>query len=194
MKLETVEKKLHMTYPKDFRNIYQSGAMRWVCSKPQAKSHLFPNKLLEPECYPYWNLLEFSVVEWSNHYLIERVQEAGGQWKEGVQILPFAWEDEGDAYFFNAALGEQESPVFMLSKDSGEVGIWSHSFENFICAHLCEPIWSGRIAADHWWVQNQLRWLTPEHQSTLTSGDPDALEKLLYQTSCWENINYISYR
>ena len=194
MKLETVEKKLHMTYPKDFRNIYQSGAMRWVCSKPQAKSHLFPNKLLEPEYYPYWNLLEFSVVEWSNHYLIERVQEAGGQWKEGVQILPFAWEDEGDAYFFNAALGEQESPVFMLSKDSGEVGVWSHSFENFICAHLCEPIWSGRIAADHWWVQNQLRWLTPEHQATLTSGDPDALEKLLYQTSCWENINYISYR
>ena len=173
MKLETVEKKLHMAYPKAFREIYEAGAMRWVCSKPQAKSHLFPNKLLEPEYYPYWNILEFSVVEWSNHYLMERVQEWHGQWKEGVQILPFAWEDEGDAYFFDAALGEQESPVFMLSKD-GEVGIWSHSFENFICAHLCEPVLRERIPVNHWWVQNQLRWLTPEHQAALTSGDREA--------------------
>ena len=38
MKLETVEKKLHMAYPKAFREIYEAGAMRWVCSKPQAKS------------------------------------------------------------------------------------------------------------------------------------------------------------
>ena len=217
----------------------------------------------------YWNLLEFSVVEWSNHYLMERVQEWRGQWKEGVQILPFAWEDEGIWSFFStvsnficvsppnishpaafppapvigetaevgddvliyhgvtlggtgkdqgkrhptignnvlipyaflskyfssssfstsssralmadsfsrvglltlvwstsSALGEQESPVFMLSK-GGEVGIWSHSFENFICAHLCEPVLSERMPVNHWWVQNQLRWLTPEHQATL---------------------------
>ena len=193
MKLETVEKKLHMAYPKAFREIYEAGAMRWVCSKPQAKSHLFPNKLLEPEYYPYWNILEFSVVEWSNHYLMERVQEWHGQWKEGVQILPFAWGDEGDAYFFDAALGEQESPVFMLSKD-GEVGIWSHSFENFICAHLCEPVLRERIPVNHWWVQNQLRWLTPEHQAALTSGDPAVLEKLLSQTSCWEDTDYLSYQ
>ena len=193
MKLETVEKKLHMAYPKAFRAIYEAGAMRWMCSKPQAKSHLFPNKLLEPEYYPYWNLLEFSTVEWSNHYLMERVQEWRGQWKEGVQILPFAWEDEGDAYFFDAALGEQESPVFMLSKD-GEVGLWSRSFENFVCAHLCEPVLRERIPVSHWWVQNQLRWLTPEHQAALTSGNPDVLEKLLSQTNCWENTDYVIYQ
>lgn len=194
MKLETIEKKLHMTYPKDFRDIYESGAMRWVCGKPQAKSHLFPNKLLEPKYYPCWNLLEFWVVEWFNLHLIERVQADGGQWKEGVQILPFALEDDGDVYFFNAALGEQESTVFLLSKFSGEVGLFCHSFENFICAHLCEPVCNGKIAVNHWWVQNQLRWLTPEHQAALTSDDPDVLKKLLEQTNCREDIDYISYR
>lgn len=194
MKLETVEKKLHVTYPKEFRDIYETGAMRWLCSKPQAKSHLFPNKLLEPEYYPYWNLLEFSVVEHMRGTLCLRVELDRGHWKEGAQILPFAWDDEGDAYFFDAALATPEAPVFSWVRSTGEVGLVNHSFEHFICSHLCEPVLNGKIPAGHWWVQNQLRWLTPEHQAALTSSDPDVLEKLLRQTDCWEATDYVSYR
>ncbi|MEY8386430.1 SMI1/KNR4 family protein [Oscillospiraceae bacterium 38-13] len=193
MKLETVEKKLGLTYPQAFREIYESGAMCWMCGIPQAKSHLFPNKMLEPESYPYWNLLEFSTVEWSSQYLLERVQEAGGRWKEGVRILPFAWDDEGDAYFFDAALEDPAAPVFSWMRSFGEAGLVNRSFENFICSHLCEPVLNRGLPANHWWVQNQLRWLTPEHRDALTSGDPEALEKLFSATDCWENTDYISY-
>ena len=107
MKLETVEKKLHMTYPKDFRDIYESGAMRWVCSKPQAKSHLFPNKLLEPEYYPYWNFLEFSVVEWSNHHLIEMADNgrkesryflSHGKMRETLIFSMLHWENRNPQF------------------------------------------------------------------------------------------------
>ena len=47
MKLETVEKALQLTYPPAFRELYEAGALRWLCGRPQAKSHLFPNQLLE---------------------------------------------------------------------------------------------------------------------------------------------------
>jgi len=195
MKLETVEKTLHMAYPKAFREIYEAGAMHWLCGRPQAKTHLFPNQILnamEQEYYPYWNLLEFSAVAWSSNYLHARIREIGGRWKEGVQMLPFAREDEGGAYFFNAALGEQDSSVFLINRD-GEAGLVNRSFEHFICSHLCEPVLYHGLPADHWWVQNNLRWLTPEHQAALASGDPDVLERLLFQTNCWENTDYISY-
>ena len=63
MKLETVEKSLGLTYPRAFREIYEARAMRWMCGNPQAKAHLFPNRLLEQKWYPYWNLLPFSMAE-----------------------------------------------------------------------------------------------------------------------------------
>mgnify|MGYP001115888434 CR=1 FL=1 len=126
MKLETVEKKLHIAYPQACRSIYESGAMRWMCGRPQAQSHFFPNQLLETMCPEYcrgWSPLLFSDVVLVRENLMEQVQEHGGQWKEGVQILPFAWDDDGDIYFFDAALEDPEAPVFAWMKFSGEIGL-----------------------------------------------------------------------
>ena len=192
MKLETIERTFGMRYPKAFREIYEAGAMGWLCGEPQDKSHLFPNKLLEEEYYPYWNLCDFPDVEQSIGYLKKYIQESGGRWKEDVQVLPLAWQDEGYAFFFNAALGEENSSVFALTVD-GDTARFSRSFENFICARLTESVLNRGMLPDHWWIQNQLQWLTPDHQAALTSGDPNVLENLLSQTDCWERTDYVSY-
>lgn len=196
MKLETVEKKLGLTYPQAFREIYESGAMRWMCGKPQAKSHLGPNlllKTLNPEYYPHWDFLAFSMVERTRGRLFLRIKLNRGRWKEGAQPLPFAVTTEGDIYFLDAALEDPAAPVFWWIQEYGTIGRVHHSFENFICSNLCWPVLHYGMAADHWWVQNQLRWLTPEHQAVLASGDPAALEALFTQTGCCEDADYISY-
>ena len=174
MKLETVEKKLHIAYPQACRSIYESGAMRWMCGRPQAQSHFFPNQLLETMCPEYCR--------------------GCGQWKEGVQILPFAWDDDGDIYFFDAALEDPEAPVFAWMKFSGEIGLTNRSFEHFIFSHLCEPILYADLPADHWWVRKQQGWLTPEHQAVLASGDSEALEELFSQLDIWEETDYLIYQ
>ena len=197
MKLETVEKKLHIAYPQACRSIYESGAMRWMCGRPQAQSHFFPNQLLETMCPEYcrgWSPLLFSDVVLVRENLMEQVQEHGGQWKEGVQILPFAWDDDGDIYFFDAALEDPEAPVFAWMKFSGEIGLTNRSFEHFIFSHLCEPILYADLPADHWWVRKQQGWLTPEHQAVLASGDSEALEELFSQLYIWEETDYLIYQ
>lgn len=193
MKLETVEKSMHITYPKAFREIYEAGAMRWMCGPPQAKSHLFPNQLLEQKWYSYWNLLPFSMAERMRGTLCLRIKLDRGRWKDGAQPLPFAAEDEGDILFFDAGLEDPAAPVFCWERDCGRIGLIHHSFEFFICARLCWPVLHQGMPVDHWWVQNQLRWLTPEHQAIWASGDRDALEELFSQTNCYENTDYVSY-
>lgn len=192
MTLETIEKMFGMRYPKAFREIYQTGAMGWLCGEPQTQAHLFPNKLLEENYYPYWNLCDFPGVEWSINYLKKYIPENGGRWREDVQVLPLAWMDEGEAFFFNAALGEEDSSVFMMNAD-GDTARLSHSFENFICARLAESVLNRGMPPEHWWVRNQLRWLTPEQQAAFTSGDPNVLENLLAETDCWERTDYVTY-
>lgn len=193
MKPETVEKKLGLTYPRAFREIYEAGAMRWLCGRPQAKSHLLPNLLLEQKWYPYWNLLPFSAVERMRGTLCLRIELDRGRWKESAQPLPFAADDDGDIYFFDAALAGPDTPVFNWARDCGAIELIHHSFEHFICSHLCWPVLHQEMPLDHWWVQNQLRWLTPEHQKVWASGHQDALETLFSQTNCCEGTHYVTY-
>lgn len=194
MKLETVEKQLHLTYPKAFREIYDAGALHWLCGRPQAKSHLFPNQLLEEPYYPHWDLLPFSDVKRIRGYLHMQMELNGGCWKDGVQPLPFAAEGEGDIFFFDAALNRPDAPVFCWAKDRGEVSAFSRSFEEFICAELCERVANGLIPLEHWWVQKQLRWLTPEHQAPFLAGDLRELDRMVFQVSYWEETDYVRRR
>ena len=193
MKLETVEKKLGLTYPRAFREIYEAGALRWLCGRPQAKAHLFPNRLLEQKWYPYWNLLPFSMTERMLGTLRLRIKLDRGRWKEGAQPLPFAADDDGDIYFIDAALEDPAAPVFNWARDCGEIELVHHSFEHFICSHLCWPVLHQEMPPDHWWIQNQLRWLAPDHQRVWASGDMDALEALFLQTNCCKGTDYVSY-
>lgn len=193
MKLETVEKSLGLTYPRAFREIYESGALRWLCGNPQAKAHLFPNRLLQEDYNPQWNLLRFSEVERKQASLCLQVKLNRGRWKEGVHPLPFGEEYQGSIFFFDAALENPEAPVFCWSKDNGRVGLFSRSFEEFICMGLCEPVANGLISLDHWWIQNHMRYLTPEHRAPFLARDLKELDRMVSWMSCWEETDYISY-
>ena len=193
MKVETVEKALQLTYPLAFRALYEAGALRWLCGRPQAKSHLFPNQLLEEVYYPHWDLLPFSDVKRVRSYLYMQVELNRGHWKDGVQPLPFAAEGEGDIFFFDAGLNNPDAPVFCWAKDRGRVSAFSRSFEEFICAELCERVANGLIPLEHWWVQNQLRWLTPEHRAPFLAKDLRALDRMVFQVSFWADTDYVTY-
>lgn len=192
MKLETVEKALHLTYPPAFRELYEAGALRWLCGRPQAKSHLFPNQLLEEAYYPYWDMLPFSDVKRMRGYLYMQVELNRGHWKDGVEPLPFAAEGEGDIFFFDAALNDPNAPVFCWVRIQGRVGMFSRSLEEFICAELCERVANGLIPLEHWWVQNQLRWLTPAHRMPFLAKDLRALDRMVFQVSFWADTDYVT--
>lgn len=182
MKLAEVEEMFGVTFPKKFREIYETGAMEWLELTFQEFQKDRDNYINDPKAFMMMNgefePLSFAEIPERAKELAERLkwraEDKGETVREGITLVPFAQSGRGDMHLL-VFEGDAEPKVVMYYADSYDAPqLWGRSFDECLYYAMLEALqWDEDMNGAAW--QAHLGYLSDKYRAKIAGKSAEEL-------------------
>lgn len=183
MKLDELESKLGVKFPKKFREIYETGAMEWLEYSFEEFQKVRDKYINDPKSFMMihgeFEPLMFSEIPERAEELAEwlswREEDEGEALREGVKLVPIAQTGGGDLHLL-VFDGETEPKVIQYQHDDYDKPVlWGRSFDECLYYAMLESLqWDEDINSAAW--QYQLNYLSDEYRAKIAGKTAEELK------------------
>ncbi|WP_293983256.1 SMI1/KNR4 family protein [uncultured Clostridium sp.] len=179
MNLEQIESREKIKFPKLFKDIYKTGAMKWMTSYTWLNEHR-EELLNTPEAFMYsvesdCEPLLFEDIQERKEFIDEMNEISGYKIKKEYNFIPFAMTGGGDIYCF-IYKNEELDNIILYEHDSDEIVSYGADFEEFLMWQIYSAIieWNQDIDKS---ILAHAEYLNYEHRILFKNRDIDAISK-----------------
>ncbi|GAA0077646.1 hypothetical protein UT300005_20240 [Clostridium sp. CTA-5] len=180
MNLGEIELKEEIKFPKLFRDIYSTGAMKWMTSYEWLNEHR-EDLLNMPEAFMYGiesdcEPLLFEDIQDRKEFIDEMNEISGYKIKEEYVFIPFAMTGGGDIYCFVYKNKIELTNIILYEHDTDNIISYGLDFEEFL-------IWQMYTAITEWnqdideCILAHANYLKDEYKILFEDEDMDAILK-----------------
>lgn len=184
MKLNELESKFGVKFPKRFHEIYETGAMEWLEYTLDEFRNVRDKYINDPKSFMMihgeFEPLMFSEIPERAEELAEwlswREEDEEETLREGVKLVPIAQTGGGDLHLL-VFDGENEPYVIQYQHDEFDKPVlWGRSFDECLYYAMLESLqWNEDINGAAW--QYQLNYLSEEYRAKIEGKSAKKLLK-----------------
>ncbi|MBZ9691900.1 SMI1/KNR4 family protein [Clostridium sp. M14] len=181
MNLEEIENIEGIKFPRLFRDIYSTGAMKWMTSYEWLNEHR--EELLntpaafmygvESDCEP----LLFEDIQDRKEFIDEMNEISGYKIKEEYTFIPFAITGGGDIYCFIYKNKKELTHIILYKHDTDDIVSYGVNFEEFLMWQMFAAITDWKQEIDDC-ILAHAKYLKDEYKILFENKDMEAILKI----------------
>ncbi|WP_242862694.1 SMI1/KNR4 family protein [Clostridium botulinum] len=180
MNLEELENIEEIKFPKLFREIYSTGAMKWMTSYKwlnENREELLNNPAafmygIQSDCEP----LLFEDIQERKEFIDEMNEISGYKIKEEYKFIPFAMTGGGDIYCFVYKNKTDLTHIILYKHDTDDIINYGTNFEEFLMWQMAEAITEWDQEIDHC-ILAHAKYLKDEYRILFENRDIEGILK-----------------
>lgn len=180
MNLEEIENIEGIKFPKLFRDIYRTGAMKWMTSYEWLKEHreelnATPEAFMygvEADCEP----LLFEDIKERIEFIDEMNEISGYKIKEEYAFIPFTITGGGDIYCFVYKNKTELAHIILYKHDTDDLTSYGVDFEEFLMWQLYSAVTDWEQEIDEC-ILAHAKYLKDDYRILFENKDIEAISK-----------------
>ncbi|MBN1052470.1 SMI1/KNR4 family protein [Clostridium botulinum] len=180
MNLEEIENIEEIKFPKLFRDIYSTGAMKWMTAYKwlnENREELLNTPAafmygVESDCEP----LLFEDIQDSKEFIDEMNEISGYKIKEEYTFIPFAITGGGDIYCFIYKNKTELTHIILYKHDTDDIVSYGVNFEEFLMWQMSAAITEWEQEIDDC-ILAHAKYLKDEYKILFENRDIEAILK-----------------
>ena len=187
MELQILERKIGVTLPRQWQEIYRTGAMNWLELSKKEFSRKRKDYIDNPDSFMMLNcdceLFLFDEISKQiqklNRWIKEQEQDEESTFDKQFTLIPFGQSAAGDLYCFLYENEETSEPkvILYMHDEYGNPDIIGENFEEFLYVQmLSAATYEEDIQGQHW--QNHLQWLLERDRKAIENKSVEELTRM----------------